>query len=128
MVDVAFLLLIFFLVATTIMPREGDLLMTTPTHKGNVETPTLPIYLEIADDGSIWWGEEGSRLPVASDDRRLPELVSLLEPAVEAVRAGGEDPPIMLKVADGVDQQSFINVMDALATVNMTQVWLTDFD
>jgi biopolymer transport protein ExbD len=128
MVDVAFLMLVFFLVATTIVPTERDLMMKAPTNRGDVEAPTLPIHLEIEDDGSIWWGEESGRLPVASDDRRLPELLALLEPAVEAVRAGGEEPPVVLKVADGAKQQDFINVMDALASVEMTRIWLTDFE
>lgn len=128
MVDVAFLMLVFFLVATTIVPTERDLMMTIPVPNPDVEAPTLPIHLEIEDDGSIWWGEETGRLPVASDDRRLPELLGLLEPAVEAVRAGGKEPPIVLKVGDGANQQTFINVMDALASVRLSQVWLTDFE
>ena len=128
MVDVAFLMLVFFLVATTIAPRERDLMMTTPVPSRDIEAPALPIHLEIEDDGSLWWGEESGRLSVANDDRRLPELLCLLEPAVEAVRAGGEEPPIMLKVGDGANQQAFINVMDALASVQMTQIWLTDFE
>lgn len=128
MVDVAFLMLVFFLVATTIAPRERDLMMTTPVPGGDVEAPALPIHLEIEDDGSLWWGAESGRLSVASDDRALPELLDLLEPAVESVRAGGEEPPVLLKVADGASQQAFIDVMDALASVEMTQIWLTDFE
>ncbi len=128
MVDVAFLMLVFFLVATTIAPRENDLMMTTPVPRGDVEAPVMPIHLEIEDDGSLWWGEAPGRLPVARDDRNLPALLNLLEPAVESVRAGGEEPPVLLKVADGASQQAFIDVMDALASVEMTRIWLTDFE
>ncbi len=127
MVDIAFLLLVFFLVATTIMPTEKDLLMKVPTEGGQSEAPPLPILLELDEEGTVWWGEGSGRMPVRDDGREMEGLVELLKPAVENVRAGGADePPVMLKVADGVKQQRFIDLMNALAGCRVRTVAMVE--
>jgi len=53
LVDVSFLLLIFFLVTSTIMKRENDLPMTIPPPGQTSAIPTLPLWIEIAGDGTV---------------------------------------------------------------------------
>lgn len=127
MVDIAFLLLVFFLVATTIMPRERDLFLDVPRPGTQVEAPPLPIVLELTGDGTVWWGEGASRMPVEAQGREMPGLLALLKPVVAGMRAGNEDePPVMLKVADGVSQQRFVDLLNALNACEVRTVGMID--
>lgn len=128
MVDIAFLLLIFFLVATTIMPTERDLLMQLPSPDGErAEVPALPILLELDGEGTVWWGEGAGRMPVRDGGREMTGLVELLKPAVDNVRASGSsEPPVMLKIADEVEQQRFIDLMNALAGCHVHTVAMVE--
>lgn len=128
MVDIAFLLLVFFLVATTIMPRESDLLLKLPTPPdGVVESPPLPILLELDEQGTVWWGEGAGRMAVPDDGREMEGLVELLKPVVAWTKAGGDgEPPVMLKVADGARQQRFIDLLNALAGCGVGMVGMIE--
>ena len=127
MVDIAFLLLIFFLVTATILPEERDLPMTLPNpEKGRVENvPSLPIWIEIVADNSVWWGEGASRMEVANPDdgRELPDLGEMLRGSM----AGGTRAPVMLKVADGVTQQRFTDVLNVLSGSGVESVAMLDW-
>ena len=127
MVDIAFLLLIFFLVATTIMPREGDLPMAIPRDGEAVDRPLLPIRLTLDEDGTIWWGEDSGRIPLRGEGRELPGLLELLKPAVASARAAGAgEPPVMLKVSDRAKQQRFIDLLNALADCDVRTVAMVE--
>ena len=65
MVDIAFLLLIFYLVAATIMPTEQDLTMKMPGFGcGSIET-AAPVWIEINEDSTVVWGQGDSAMLVA---------------------------------------------------------------
>ncbi|BCX49105.1 hypothetical protein HAHE_30130 [Haloferula helveola] len=126
MVDIAFLLLIFFLVTATILPEERDLAMALPPEDGQrVEAvPSLPIWIEIVADNSVWWGEGVSRMEVANPDdgRELPELREMLRGSM----ASGVRTPVLLKVADEVTQQRFTDVLNVLSASGVEQVAMLD--
>jgi biopolymer transport protein ExbD len=110
--------LVFFLVATTIMPRESDLALRLPVPPSDlaIEAPPMPILLELDEAGVVWWGEGAGRMPVPDGGHDMPGLVELLKPAVaQAMAVGRGEPPVMLKVADGARQQRFIDLLNALA-------------
>ncbi len=65
LVDVSFLLLIFFLVTSTIMKRENDLPMTIPTPGETKAIPTLPLWIGIAADGTVSQGQNEGAMVVA---------------------------------------------------------------
>ncbi|MEP4078717.1 ExbD/TolR family protein [Haloferula sp.] len=123
MVDIAFLLLIFFLVATTIKPVERDLLMKLP-RPGNTEAVSREQAVVTLDqDGSILWGSGAAAMQVGSSGDMEP-LREMLDVSVAAW--GGEQPGLMLKVADDVDQQQFIEVLDTLAVCGVEKVALLE--
>lgn len=124
MVDISFLLLIFFLVATTIQPTEQDLGLQLPVPCGGGSVPSLPMVVEIANDGTIWWGDGAGRLPV--EDEGSEGLVAFLKPAAEAARSGGDEPFVQLRVGDEVSQQRFTDVMNAFAGCDVQKVALVE--
>ena len=127
LVDIAFLLLVFFLVATTILPRESDLALRVPSRDGQIEAPVLPIVLELDADGTVWWGEGGGRMPLPDDGPGMTGLIEMLKPAVAQTKASGQDePPVMLKVADEARQQRFIDLLNALAGCEVGMVGMIE--
>lgn len=128
MVDIALLLLIFFIVATTIMPTERDLAMKLPTPHGESMDVATPVWIEIAPDNSVLWGQGDSAMLVAhaDDERELPDLRAGLETAVAA--AGDQDLGVMLMTDDSVSNQRFTDVLNCLAGCGVLQVSLVERD
>lgn len=126
MVDIAFLLLIFFIVATTIMPTEQDLVMKLPVRNGESMTDLTPVWVEILEDSSVVWGQGDSAMVVASAGASsdLPDLREGLRTAVAA--SGDRDLPVMLKTHDGVAQQRFIDVLNCFAACGVNQVAMVE--
>jgi biopolymer transport protein ExbD len=127
MVDVSFLLLIYFLVAATIMPQESDLVMQLP--RPGVSSPDMPdltVRVTVAGDGSVRWGSGEWEETVEAGDGGavLTELRSRLSLAVAAVPPGRL--PVMLSVADGAGQQRVIDVLNCFAGLGISQVALVE--
>jgi biopolymer transport protein ExbD len=126
MVDIAFLLLIFFLVATTIRPIERDLSMKLPSPGVKPVIAGEPVLVTLEADGSLRWGEGTGAMLLADPEEgagrsRFHEMLMI---TVEAW--GDQQPGVMLKVADEVDQQRFIEVLDAFAFCGIENVGLLD--
>lgn len=126
MVDIAFLLLIFFLVATTIMPTERDLPLTLPTPGVATVIDGDPIRVTLEKDGSVRWGEGAGEMLVAlpGEGRELKKLYEMLNISVAAW--GTNQPGVMLKVADEASQERFVQVLDAFAANGIEMVGLID--
>ena len=125
MVDIAFLLLIFFLVATTLRPEETDLPLAIPPHRGAL-TEALPLVITVLPDGGILWGdgEAAIRIEEAGSGRGLPALVESLRGAVSA--SGPDRTPILLRADGEAKQQRVIDVLDALAAAGVSRVAMED--
>lgn len=126
MVDIAFLLLIFFLVATTIRPTEQDLSMKLPAPGESTAVMGDPVLVTLEQDGSVRWGEGAGAMMVVSpgDEGEMKGLREMLRISVEVW--GEESPGVILKVDDGVDQQRFIDVIDSFALCGIENVGLID--
>ncbi|MCB1077327.1 MAG: biopolymer transporter ExbD [Verrucomicrobiae bacterium] len=134
LVDIAFLLLTFFLLTATLDPREVDLgLKVLPTlFKGGSESEFIPeeLRVQVKADGSVWCGEEMVEGP-APAGRRLPELLNRLrmEGAVAAMgkRAGGSGVVVNLSAEDEVSGQRLLDVLDCVTEARIDQVRLEGF-
>ena len=86
LIDVSFLLLIFFLVATTLMKKERDLNMLLPGPPiGKVERqPQLPVVVDVREGGEIALNPGIGETLVSMDvnDRELTVLQRHLETMV----------------------------------------------
>lgn len=130
LIDVCFLLLIYFLVTSTITPRESDLGMSLPANNPNPDLqPELdPIFIRIDANGLISTGVGTSVQPLDSDVnvREVPMLRAQLDLYASTARAANKDPLVQVYAEGEASQQRVIDVLNALAAVNITSVTFTD--
>ncbi len=137
LVDVAFLLLTFFILTSTLDPREADLgLSLTPQVPKGLTEPIYvvtqdPTRIRIAADGVVWCNDEAVATDVRS--RHLPGLLTQLRTikAAEVAMAYGRGLSDGLKVEvsadDQVSGQRFVDVMNCLAEAGIDSVALEGF-
>ena len=129
LIDVSFLLLIYFLVTSTLNPKEADLGMTLPTtdisNPSDVEVDQLTIKVE--DSGLITVNDA----PLDSDPtvREVPLLFDNLKQYVTTAKMLGSKPVVVVDAGDQSKSQRFIDVLNTLAhkEINIKNVTLTGF-
>ncbi len=132
LIDVCFLLLIYFIVTSTIIPRESDLGMAVPTDPDGktVFQMNEPMLIKVDASGAIFVGENESLLAADSDMavRDLPLLSSHLEMFTSAASASGKVPLVQLSVDPDTQQQRVMDVLNALAKFEIKSVTFTDWN
>lgn len=129
MIDVCFLLLIYFLVTTTIQPREQDLKMSLPAAAPSDSVPELaPMFIKVDKSGSIYvnTGPEQEALDSDADIRKLPLLKERLDSYAQAALAGGKQPMVQIWADGEAAQQRIVDVINCLASANVKSVTFTD--
>lgn len=122
MIDVVFLLLIFFMVTTTLVKEEADLGIQLPTKTAAVATDELPNRhtIDVLPDGSVQFN--GS--PIASPLERitLHGLIATLK-RVKATSDRMGQKTIIVVVADPISPHfKTIEVLDACAAADIQYV------
>lgn len=129
LIDVCFLLLIYFLVTTTIQPREQDLKMSLPAAAPSDKVPDLaPMFIRVDQAGAVSINT-GDEKEVLDTDVKLRELDLLQERLVSyaaAARAGGKEPMVQIWAHGESMQQRVVDVLNCLATVGVKSVTFTD--
>ncbi len=110
LIDVVFLLLIYFMVSATIMNKEGGLAFVLPLPNGP-PLPDVPIhaYIQIDNDGMVML--EGMRFD--SDDRNLKKLVSHVAMLREIADAQQSEFVVTLAPEADAQHGRVVDVMDA---------------
>ena len=129
LIDVCFLLLIYFLVTTTIQPREQDLKMTLPAAAPSTEVPEIaPMFIKLDKSGSVYinTGAEQEALDSDIDSRKLPQLKERLDLYANAARASDQQPMVQVWVDGETQQQRLIDVINCLAGAKIQSVTFTD--
>ena len=127
MIDVSFLLLIYFLVTQTLDPKEADLGMTLPTTDSSaaseVEIDQMTITVNAA--GAIVVDDK--TLDEDVTNRNLPLLDDKLKQYKEAADLTGSQPVVVVAADDTAVGQRFVDVLNALAKVKIHNVTITGF-
>ena len=129
LIDVCFLLLIYFLVTSTIKPRETDLAMALPAAAPSSEQPKIePMFIKVDAAGSIFTGAGSSQQTLDTDQsvRETPLLDTQLTLYSQAASSAGSDPLVQVYVDPGATQQRVIDVLNALAGAKVSSVTFTD--
>lgn len=129
LIDVCFLLLIYFLVTTTIQPREQDLKMSLPAAAPSDTPPALaPMFIKVDKSGDIYINSGPAQELVESDSksRSLPELSTRLDGYVATAKAGAQEPIVQIWADGEAEQQRIVDVLNCLAGVEITKVTFTD--
>ncbi len=129
LIDVCFLLLIYFLVTTTIQPREQDLRMSLPAAAPSETPPVLaPMFIKVDKGGEIYINTGPAQELVESDaaNRKLPELSSRLAGYVATAKAGAQVPIVQIWADGEAEQQRIVDVLNCLAGAEISKVTFTD--
>ena len=121
LIDVSFLLLIYFLVTSTLEPRESDLSMELPTDSvtaSNIKIDPLKVRLTLAGEISI-------ADQIMADDQAMEAELDRYRQLTDAT---GQEPLVIVTADDEAQQQRFIDLMNGLAKVGITKVTLSGFD
>lgn len=130
LIDVSFLLLIYFLITSTLEPRESDLGLTMPGDRGVKSSeqflPDSP-YIEVDATGAVIMDQEVLDTDVGSHQLALLEdrLTTYLE--AYQIYDLAQGPSVQLKVDDSVSGQRFIDVINCLSGLGIDQVSLEGF-
>ncbi len=125
LIDVCFLLLIYFIVTTTIQPVEQDLNTTVPV-PGEALVSLPPMLIELRQDGAVVVNPGDAAEVYDSDvqSRDLPHLTERLS-SMGGLGRGGV-PSVLLKINDEVQQQRYIDVINCLAGAGISDIAIVD--
>ena len=121
MIDIVFLLLIYFIVTTSLAKSEADLGIQLPGTV--VQTTTLKMpdeqIIEVAADGSVLLNGSSFDSP---SSREMPELVSTLVRFRQSSEATQNPAMVSIQASDDVPHQRVIDVMNACALAKIKNV------
>ena len=117
LIDVVFLLLIYFMVTTTLIKKEADIGFILPANISVEEMKDIPVeaLIEIQRDGTI--EIEGMRF--SNDDKDLNDLVNQLKGLKEIARNQQSVFYVNIIPHKRVMHQRIIDVMDACSIANV---------
>ena len=125
MIDMVFLLLVFFMVTAKPIKQESDISLGLPGTVAAEEPVDLPDEqrIRIEDDGSILLNDS---VLAPATDTDLKELVAILLRFKEASEANKSEALVTLDAADGTNHQRIVDVLNACARADITGVTFSD--
>ena len=126
LIDISFLLLLYFMVTSAIQPKEADLGMSIPAQvQTKVPFKLDPITIRVDGQGVIWKGTD--EISSDPDQRELPALIEELERYKEATQTLESKPIVIVAAENEAKHQRLVDVMNALAKVGIENVTMTGF-
>lgn len=129
LIDVCFLLLIYFLVTTTIKAKEKDTTMQLPSAApSDVQPEIQPMFIKIDENGYIY-ANTGSAQEVLDTDQSnhdLPLLAQRIDLYNQAAKSGNSQPLVQLFVEGNAKHQRVVDVLNVLARYKIDKVTFTD--
>jgi biopolymer transport protein ExbD len=125
LIDVAFLLLIYFIVTTTLTKSEADLSMVLPGISSDQSTSVKvdQMVVRVAADQGVFVNDE--LVDGDPNDRVLPNLADRLERYAASAQVAGSEPMVIVDCANEAPQQRFIDVLNACTRAGLKNVSLT---
>ena len=126
MIDMVFLLLVFFMVSAKPITPESDIPIGLPGQVAQEEVVDIPdeARILIRQDGQVVLNEQALDAPNA---RQLPELVAVLKRFKESADNAKSDALVTLAPHDAVPHQRLVDVLNACAEAKITGVTLAGF-
>ena len=120
LIDVVFLLLIYFMVTASLIKKEGDISFVLPANIPAAEMVKVPVELliEITPDGTV----QAEGLRFAADDLELIELITQVVGLREIAKS--QQAPFSINLLPSADtlHNRVIDVMDACAAAGAKNV------
>lgn len=121
LIDLVFLLLVYFMVAASLQKSEADLSIRLPgmvAQKQSVEMPDEQL-IEVRESGHVILNEQQYDSPDSMD---LPNLVAMLTRYRLACQASKIPAMITIMADDGTRHQRVVDVMNACANAQIKNV------
>lgn len=118
LIDVSFLLLVFFLVTSTLTEKEADLSLSIPGCCDGGQFAYEPMRIGIDRYGTI--SVDGEPVAIDSSNREAPELRQQIQERQNLAQFTNSDLSIRIEAADDARHQRLIDVMNALAARKVT--------
>ena len=121
MIDCVFLLLVFFMVGSTLHRQEADISFSLPGVADQSEEVQIPDeqIIEIYADGSVVLNDLVFDKPTSSE---LPELIDTLKRFKATADANKTESMITIAPAPEVKQQRVVDVLNACAEAKIANV------
>lgn len=121
MIDCVFLLLIYFMVSSTLQRQEADISFQLPGTVEQEEPLDMPDeqIIEITNEGQVIVNDYSYDTPASP---RFIELASMLKRFQEAATANQVEALVTVAPADGTAHQSIVKVMDAISLAGIKGV------
>ncbi len=127
LIDVSFLLLIFFLVTSTLLKKELDLGLVLPTPGESKVDPSESLEIAISGDGRITIGGQEIAGPSKNGDAsQITEVRAQLKEHKNRADILQQEAFVSLKASDEATTQRFIDVINALAYAGIDHIAMQD--
>jgi biopolymer transport protein ExbD len=108
MLDVMFVLLLFFMVMAGKQVKEAELGVQVPGASKAVSTAKTPVTLRVGENGIVSFNDS----PVdVRDDEEMPKLRAKLKALIEV----SPEQSVIIRPKDGAHYQNVINILNACA-------------
>ncbi|MBK1877040.1 ExbD/TolR family protein [Pelagicoccus mobilis] len=124
MIDVVFLLLVYFMVSSSIQKQEADIGFSLPAVVKSPEPIEFPDQqvIEIDGEGRPWVNGYGYDLPESSRYSQLATMLNRFREGAEATQATAR---VSIAPAPNTPHQMVVRVMDACETAGLKSVHFT---
>ena len=121
MIDCTFLLLVFFMVSSTLHRQEADISFALPGVAEQSESVEIPDeqVIEIRSDGAVVLNDLQYDDPKSTD---LPELIEMLERFRATAEANKVEAMLTIAPAPDVKQQRVVDVLNACSVAKIKNV------
>ncbi len=121
MIDCTFLLLVFFMVGSTLHRQEADISFALPGVAEQSESVEIPDeqVLEIRSDGAVVLNDLQYDDPKSAD---LPELIKMLQRFKATAEANKVEAMLTIAPAPDVKQQRVVDVLNACSVAKIKNV------
>lgn len=130
LIDVSFLLLVYFIATSSLEPKEADLSMTMPSSSGapSADVGVDPMSITVNALGGV--EVDGEVIDSDVNDRYLPNLLDRLRTYAKGARVIDEEPVVIISSDDAANSQRFVDVLNALSDekVRIENVTISGFD
>jgi len=132
LIDVCFLLLIYFLVTTQIVKKEQELSTSLPSTSPSTTPPDIaPLLILLEGNGNISLKDETGNIQLMESNssvRELPNLGKRLDLHKSVAETSSQKALVQIRVAGDAVQQRVIDVLNALAGAKITEITFTDIN
>jgi biopolymer transport protein ExbD len=118
MVDVVFVLMLFFMATTGDKVTEKELRISLPsgTAPGENKEAKTPIYIDISSDGAVF--VNNTPMGTGPKDRELVQLRELLKRSLEGQT---DTDPVIIRPAPDTKQERVVDVLNACAATKVVK-------